>query len=88
MVVGFRTTYAISAGRFTKQNVSPRRAGSPNKMSPPERAGSPNKMSPPEGQVHQTINNYVIKFVSNFRQVSGLLWALRFPPPIKLITTI
>ena len=27
---------------------------------------------------------YVIKFVSDLRQVGGFLWVLRFPPPIKL----
>ena len=26
----------------------------------------------------------VIKFVSDLRQVSGFLWVLWFPPPIKL----
>jgi hypothetical protein len=31
------------------------------------------------------IQHYVIKFVSDFRQVGGFL---RFPPPIKLIATI
>ena len=31
---------------------------------------------------------YVIKFVSDLRQVGGFLWILRFPPPIKLTTTI
>ena len=29
-----------------------------------------------------------IKFVSDLRQVSGFLWLLRFPSPIKLTTTI
>ena len=31
--------------------------------------------------------NYVIKFVSDFRQVSGFLLVLRFFPPIKLTAT-
>jgi hypothetical protein len=31
---------------------------------------------------------YVIKFVSDFRQVGDFLWALWFPPPIKLTATI
>ena len=35
-----------------------------------------------------SIQHYVIKFVSDLRQVGGLLWALRFPPPIKLTATI
>ena len=30
----------------------------------------------------------VIKFVSDLRQVGGCLWVLRFPPPIKLTSTI
>ena len=32
--------------------------------------------------------SYVIKFVSDLRQVGGFLRVLRFPPPIKLTTTI
>jgi hypothetical protein len=28
--------------------------------------------------------HYVIKFVSDLRQVGGFLWVLRFPAPIKL----
>jgi hypothetical protein len=32
--------------------------------------------------------HYVIKFVSDLRQVSGFLQILRFPPPIKLTATI
>jgi hypothetical protein len=32
-----------------------------------------------------SIQHYVIKFVSDLRQVGGFLW---FPPPIKLIVTI
>ena len=34
------------------------------------------------------IPHYVIKIVSDLQQVSGFLWVLRFPPPIKLTTTI
>ena len=30
----------------------------------------------------------VIKFVIDLRQVCGFLWALQFPPPIKLTATI
>jgi hypothetical protein len=33
------------------------------------------------------IQQYVIKSVSDLRQVGGFLWVLRFPPPIKLTTT-
>ena len=42
-----------------------------------------------DGEVY-LIQHYVIKFVSNLRQVGGFLWALRcqFPPPIKVTTTI
>ena len=35
-----------------------------------------------------SIQHYVIKFVSDLQQVGGLLWALWFPPPIKLTATI
>jgi hypothetical protein len=38
-----------------------------------------------QGEVY---NIYVIKFVSDLRQVSGFLWVLLFPPPIKLAATI
>jgi hypothetical protein len=34
------------------------------------------------------IQHYVIKFVSNLRQVGGFLWVHRIPPPIKLTATI
>ena len=36
----------------------------------------------------QAIQHYVIKFVSDLRQVCGFLWVLRFPPPLKLTATI
>jgi hypothetical protein len=36
----------------------------------------------------QAIQHYVIKFVSDLLQVGGFLQLLRFPPPIKLTTTI
>jgi hypothetical protein len=32
--------------------------------------------------------HYVIECISDLRQVSGFLWVLRFPPPIKLTATI
>jgi len=32
--------------------------------------------------------HYLIKFVSELRQVSGFLRVLRFPPPMKLVATI
>ena len=35
-----------------------------------------------------SIQHYVIKFVSDLRHVVRFLWVLRFPPPIKLTTTI
>ena len=35
-----------------------------------------------------SIQHYVRKFVSDLRQVGGFLRVLRFPPPIKLNTTI
>jgi hypothetical protein len=34
------------------------------------------------------IQHYVIKFVSDLRQVGGFLRVLRFPPPMKLTATI
>ena len=34
------------------------------------------------------MQHYVIKFVSDLRLVSGFLWVLWFPPPIKLTATI
>jgi hypothetical protein len=34
------------------------------------------------------MHHYVIKFVSDLRQVSGFLRVLRFPPPIKLVTML
>ena len=35
-----------------------------------------------------SIQHYMIKFVSDLRQVDGVLRTPRFPPPIKLTTTI
>ena len=39
------------------------------------------------GELH-SIQHYVIKFVSDLRQVGGFLLVLRFPPPIKLTSRI
>jgi hypothetical protein len=39
------------------------------------------------GEVY-SIQQYVKKFVSDLRHVSGFLRVLRFPPPIKLTATI
>jgi hypothetical protein len=39
------------------------------------------------GEVY-SMQHYVIKFVSDFQQVSDVLWILRFSPPIKLTATI
>ena len=44
-------------------------------------------LNPAHGEVY-SIQHYVIKFVSDLRQVSGFLWVLWFPPPIKLTATI
>jgi hypothetical protein len=44
-------------------------------------------LNPSPGEVY-SIQPYVIKFVSDLRQVSGFLRVLRFPPPIKLTATI
>ena len=35
-----------------------------------------------------SIQHYVIKFVSDLRQVGGFLQVLRFPAPIKITATI
>jgi hypothetical protein len=43
--------------------------------------------NPVHGEVY-SIQHYVIKFVSDLRQVGGFLRILLFPPPIKLTTTI
>jgi hypothetical protein len=34
------------------------------------------------------VQHYVIKFVSDLRQVGGFLRVLQFPPPIKLTATL
>ena len=44
-------------------------------------------LNPVHGKLH-SIQQYVIKFVSDLRQVGGFLWVLRFPPPVKLTDTI
>jgi hypothetical protein len=43
--------------------------------------------NPVHGMVY-SMQHYLIKFVSDFQQFGGFLWVLRFPPPIKLTTTI
>ena len=43
--------------------------------------------NPVHGEMY-SIQHYVIKFVSDLRLVGGFLRGLRFPPPIKLTTTI
>ena len=43
--------------------------------------------NPVHGEVY-LIQHYVIKFVSDLRQVIGFLRVLLFPPPIKLTPTI
>jgi hypothetical protein len=43
--------------------------------------------NPAHGEVY-SIQHYVIKFVSDLRHVGGFLRVLRFPPPIKLTSTI
>jgi hypothetical protein len=44
-------------------------------------------LNPAHGKVY-SIQHYVIKFVSDMRQVDGFLQVLWFPPPIKLTATI
>ena len=41
-----------------------------------------------ESRSERGVQHYVIKFVSDLRQVGGFLRVLRFPPPIKLTATI
>jgi hypothetical protein len=36
----------------------------------------------------RSVQHYMIKFVSDLRQVCGFLRVLRYPPPIKLTSTI
>ena len=43
--------------------------------------------NPVHGEVYSK-QHYVIKFVSDLRQVGGFLRLLRFPPPIKLAVKI
>ena len=43
--------------------------------------------NPAHGEVY-LMQHYVIKFVSDLRQVGGFLLVLRFPPTIKLTVTI
>jgi hypothetical protein len=43
--------------------------------------------NPALGEVH-SIQHYVIKFVSDLRQIGGFLRVFQFPPPIKLTATI
>ena len=43
--------------------------------------------NPVYGEVY-SMQHYVIKFVSDLRQVDGFLRVIRFPPPIELTTTI
>ena len=58
MVVGFTTTYAISAYHTKVVNSNP-----------------------VHGEVY-SIQHYVIKFVSDWRQVGGFLRVLWFPPTV------
>ena len=41
-----------------------------------------------ESRSGRGVQHYVIKFVSDLRQVGGFLRVLRFPPTIKLTATI
>ena len=55
-----------------------------NQFPPPLKCLSSNSV---HGKAY-SIEHYVIKFVSDLRQVGGFLWVLQFPPPIELTTTI
>ena len=41
-----------------------------------------------ESRLGRGVQHYVIKFISDLRQVDGFLQILRFPPPLKLTATI
>jgi len=43
--------------------------------------------NPAHGDVY-SMQHYVLKFVSDLRQVGGFFRLLQFPPPIKLTATI
>ena len=45
------------------------------------------RSNPVQDEVY-SIQHYVIKFVSDMRQICGFLRVLRFPPPIKLTATM
>ena len=62
MIVGFATTYAISAYHHWCCEF--------------------------ESWLGRGVQHYVIKFVSDLRQVSGFHWVLRLPPSIKVTATI
>jgi len=62
LVVGFTTTYAISAYHHWCCEF--------------------------ESRSGRAVQHYVLKFVSDLRQVGGFLRVLRFPPPIKLTAMI
>jgi len=64
MVVGFTTTYAISAYHHLRC-----------------------EFDSCSGEVY-SLQDYVIKFVSDLRQESCFLWLLRIPSPRKLTATI
>ena len=44
-------------------------------------------LNPIHGEVY-SLQHYMIKFVSDLRQVGGFLWVLCFPSTIKLTATI
>jgi hypothetical protein len=44
-------------------------------------------LNPIYGEVY-SIQNYVIKFISDLGQVGGFHWVLQFSPPIKLTIMI
>jgi len=44
--------------------------------------------NPTYGEVYSIIQHYVIRFVSDLRQVGGFRMVLQFLPPIKLTAAI
>jgi hypothetical protein len=94
MVVGFTTTYAISATGWWFSLGTPVSSTTNNdchditEILLKVALNTINQTKPSLQLSGRGVQHYVIKFVSVLRQVVGLLWVLRFPPPIKLTATI
>jgi hypothetical protein len=78
MVVGFTTTYAQGFIYDTRYNILYFQIRAPGSMPITTKVVS---LNPAHGEMY-SIQHYVIKFVSNLRQVGGFLRVLWFPPPL------